>query len=410
MIRCYVVLTCALSCFFGAQVNLLQAQGWRGPTRDGVVQGFDRPNGWPETLTQKWTLEVGTGHSTPIVADEKIYQFSRQEDRETLCCLDLAGKEVWKQSYDAPYKMNNAARGHGKGPKSTPWVGEDRIFTLGIDGIFQCRSRADGKLLWQAGDDLPTGSPLYGAATSPLGASGNVCLIHLGKHKQGALVAFEAATGKVRGRWDGDGPAYASPVFMDFDDRRQLVIQSQNFCLSLAVDGTVLWKIPFTTGYDQNSVTPLQYKDTVIFSGYQKGVTGVRPKKDAAGKWTTDEVWHTDEVSMYMSSPVLLGDRLFGFSEKRKGQLFCLDAATGKSLWLGPPRQSDNAALLVVGDTIAALLTDGRLLFISGKSDDYQPLAEFQVADTPTWAHPALFGKNILVKDETDLTLWSLEE
>jgi len=197
--------------------NSLQAQGWRGPTRDGVVQGCDLPKEWPDKLAQKWSLEVGTGHSSPIVADGMIYQFSRQDDQETLRCVDMTGKEVWKQSYDAPYKMNNAARGHGKGPKSTPWVGEDRIFTLGIDGIFQCRARTDGKLLWQAGDDLPNGSPLYGAATSPLGAIGNVCLIHLGKHKQGAFVAFEAATGKVRGRWDGDGPAYASPVVMDFD-------------------------------------------------------------------------------------------------------------------------------------------------------------------------------------------------
>lgn len=382
--------------------------GWRGPHRDGVAASFTAPKIWPQQLTKRWQVDVGTGHSSPVVFQGRIYQFSRQDEQEVLRCLNFHGKEQWKQSYDAPYKVNNAARGHGKGPKSTPWAADDRVFTLGIAGAFQCRRSSDGKLLWQAGDDLPQGSPLYGAATSPLVLGGRLCVIHLGKHSRGALVAFDTVEGKVQWAWDQDGPAYASPVAMNFGNTPQIVTQSQNFCISLSPGGKLLWKMPFKTGFDQNIVTPLQYKDTVIFSGFRKGVGAFRPTKQG-DDWTAAEVWHNDEVSMYMNSPIVVGDRLFGFSEKNKGQLYCLDAATGETIWLGPPRQGGNAALLVAGDAIAALLTDGRLIFLSAASDRYQPLAEYQVSESQTWAHPALQEAKVLVKDESSLTMWSFD-
>jgi outer membrane protein assembly factor BamB len=383
------------------------ANGWRGPLRDGAAPGFDAPRTWPKSLRKKWQLEVGEGHASPVMAHSRIYQFTRQDEQEVLRSIGLDGKEFWKQSYDAPYEMHNAARGHGKGPKSTPWVDVSRICTLGIDGALQCRRTRDGKLLWQASDRLPTGSPLYGAATSPL-AVDHFVVVHLGKHDAGAFVAFDFELGPSRWTWDDDGPAYTSPVVMEFAGQKQIVTQSQKFCLSLTPRGQLLWKLPFTTGYDQNSVTPVQYKDTVIISGFRKGVTAIRPQL-VEGKWQVEEVWHSDEVSMYMSSPVLVGDRLFGFSERNKGQLFCLNAATGEQIWLGPPRQGDNAALQVADSFVTAQLTDGRFLVIDPKADEYGVVAEYKLADTPVWTHPALFGRNILVKDETSLTLWSVE-
>ena len=384
-----------------------EVNGWRGPQRDGTPANFTAPASWPKVLVKKWQLEVGVGHSSPVVIDDRIYQFSRQDDKEVLRCIGLNGEVIWQQSNDAPYEMHNAARGHGKGPKSTPWVDERHVYTLGIDGIFQCRSAEDGKLLWQAASSLPQGSPLYGAATSPLVVD-DVCLVHLGKHDTGALVAFDVGSGKPLWVWRDDGPAYTSPVVMDFDGQKQIVTQSQQLCMSLSPDGKLLWKLPFKTGYDQNSVTPLQYKDLAIISGFRKGATALRPQlKD--GQWQAEEVWHDSDVSMYMSSPVVVGERLYGFSQVNKGQLFCLNANTGETIWLGPPRQGDNAALWVAGKSIVAQVTDGRLLIIDAEGDSYRTRAEYNVSDSPVWAHPALVKDAVLIKNEDSLTLWSLK-
>ena len=94
---------------------------WRGLARDGVARPFHEPPAWPEQLTKKWKITVGQGHSSPIYAGGKIFVFSRQQDREVLSSVNPEdGKIVWRQSYAAPYKMNQAAVRHGEGPKSTP--------------------------------------------------------------------------------------------------------------------------------------------------------------------------------------------------------------------------------------------------------------------------------------------------
>jgi hypothetical protein len=36
------------------------------------------------------------------------------------------------------------------------------------------------------------------------------------------------------------------------------------------------------------------------------------------------------EVSLFLSNPVVVGDTLFGLSEKARGQFFALDAHSGK--------------------------------------------------------------------------------
>ena len=78
------------------------------------------------------------------------------------------------------------------------------------------------------------------------------------------------------------------------------------------------------------------------------GVTALRPTR-RAGTWTVDVVWETSDVSLFLSNPVVVGDTVFGLSEKARGQFFALDANSGKVLWLGPPRQASNTAIVKAG-------------------------------------------------------------
>jgi outer membrane protein assembly factor BamB len=112
---------------------------WRGPGRDGVVASFKEPGAWPAQLKQEWQVNVGIGHSSPVVANSKVYVFTRQGEQEVVSCLDLAtGRQIWRDACAAPYTMNPAATGHGKGPKSTPVLHAGRLCTFGISGILTC--------------------------------------------------------------------------------------------------------------------------------------------------------------------------------------------------------------------------------------------------------------------------------
>ena len=112
---------------------------------------------------------------------------------------------------------------------------------------------------------------------------------------------------------------------------------------------------------------------------------------------------------MYMSSPVVRGDYVFGFSHKRKGQFFCIDARTGKTLWTDNGRDGDNAAI-VGADQYLFLLTDGADLIVARNNPkQFEVLKKYSVAESPTWAHPVIVGNGVLIKDASTLALLSLQ-
>jgi outer membrane protein assembly factor BamB len=382
---------------------------WRGPHRDGQVIGFRVPSEWPTKLQQRWQVEVGLGHSSPVVADHRIYLFSRRGEDEVLAALSVTdGKELWRYSYPAPYQVNPVAAMHGKGPKSTPVISGGRVFTFGISGILTCWDAKTGKRAWQRefSKQFAKTSPLYGAAMSPA-VDEEKCIVHVGGHDKGALVALDVKTGETIWTCPEDGPGYASPIIVTLDDVRQVVTQSQKACLGVDLeDGKLLWKIPFQTEYDQNVVTPIEHDGSLIISGINKGVDRYRIEKQD-DEWETDSTWENKEVSLYMSSPVADGETLFGFSHRHKGQLFAMDLTTGKTLWTSSDgRLGENASLVETGKVLWALTSDGQLIVFKASDKQFEPLAQYKVADTPTWAHPVFMPEGVLVKDESKLTLW----
>src|SRR5262249_54733527 len=166
--------------------------------------------------------------------------------------------------------------------------------------------------------------------------------------------------------------------------------------------------LPFTTPFDQNIVTPVLYQQALIFSGLSNGVFALKPlQRD--GQWSTEKLWHNKDVSMYMNSPVLTDDLLFGFSNRNKGQFFCLDPRTGATLWTTSGRDGDNAAIVCAGKVLLLLTTNSELIAAQKSAKAFEPLRRYKVADSPTWAHPVVSGNGILIKDESSLALWALE-
>jgi outer membrane protein assembly factor BamB len=382
---------------------------WRGPMRDGSLPSFHEPKVWPDKLAKTWKIPIGLGHSSPIYAASRIYAFSRQQDKEVISAVKPDdGKVLWSQSYAAPYKVNPAAAAHGEGPKSTPVFADGKLYTLGIGGILSCFNAATGEVLWRKdfSKQFQHTSPLFGTAMSPVVDNG-LLIAHVGGNDDGALTAFDAESGEVKWVWKGDGPGYASPVIAALGGVRQVVTQTQQNIVGVdEASGELLWQIPFSTPYLQNIVTPVFFRSTLIYSGLSKGTFGVAVTK-ARGQWSTMELWNNQEVSMYMSSPVLSGNLLFGFSHKNKGQFFCLDANTGKTQWVSDPRQGDNAAILQVGQRLLLLKDDGELIVAPVSAKGFEPLRRYKVAESPTWAHPLVLEKGIVIKDADSLVFWS---
>jgi outer membrane protein assembly factor BamB len=260
---------------------------WRGPNRDGTIATFVEPRTWPERLTERWKIDVGTGYATPIVVGNRVYAFSRQRENEVMRAIDAdSGKVVWETSYPAPFKMNPATARHGPGPKSTPTYANGRLFTLGISGIVTAFDAATGKQLWQK--PAPPAEPMFHTSQSALVDRGAV-ILHIGGHNQGALTAFDPATGAVKWTWNGDGPAYGSPIVTEIGGTRQVITFSQESLVGVdAASGQLLWRVPFEARSITNSITPLVYSGrTVIVSGQGKPLTAYTIAK-RNDQWTAN--------------------------------------------------------------------------------------------------------------------------
>jgi len=392
-----------------AGLSVASAQSWpqwRGPAGDGRVADFRAPAAWPEQLVKQWEAPVGSGHASPVVAGSHLVVHTRQGDDEVVAAFDIeSGQALWRDRHPAPYTMNPAARGHGPGPKSTPAIAGGRVFTLGITGILSALELATGKVLWRtpAAGTLP----LYGTATSPI-VDGSEVIAFMGGHDDGALTAFDTATGAVRWRWEDDGPGYATPIVATLAGTRQIVTQSQGRVLGLdAGTGRRLWEIPFTTNFDQNSVTPMVVNGLVVYSGLENGTTAVRITRAGTG-YAAERVWHNAEVSMYMSSPALVDGRLIGLSHRNRGQFFALDPATGTTLWLTRGREADNASLLAAGSLLLIGTSNAELIVARPNGTGLQEVRRYQMANSAVWAHPAVSGQRLIVKDADTLIVWTL--
>jgi outer membrane protein assembly factor BamB len=192
---------------------------------------------------------------------------------------------------------------------------------------------------------------------------------------------------------------------VEFAGVRQVIVPTRKLIVGVAVEtGALLWQIPYPSMVGPNAVTPVVYKQKLVYSGESRGTTAVKVVKRGQG-WGTEVVWHNTDVAMYMNSPVVGGEFVFGLSHKNRGQFFCLDAHTGKTLWASAGRTGENAAILKAGDALLLLTDDGRLTVARMTHRGYEPLKHYQVADSATWAHPAIIKNRILIKDVEHLAL-----
>ena len=287
-----------------------------------------------------------------------------------------------------------------------PLFKDGKLYTLGISGIVSAFDTGDGTLLWQHPE--PPVDPLFATAMSPLADGGNV-IFHVGGHDQGALTAFDATTGDVTWSWDGDGPAYASPILTDIAGIRQVVTVTQDQIVGVsAATGELLWQRPFDSLYTNNSITPIAYDDSIIVSGLNLGVTRFRPVQ-RGGQWSTETIWQNQDLSLFMSNGVLVDDALYSLAFTNSGQFFALDAVTGETLWSTQGREAENTAFVKAGSVLFLLNDDAELIVARASRAGFDPLRRYTVADSVTWAQPAISGNRLFVKDDSTLALWTLD-
>ena len=378
---------------------------WRGPNRDGKVSGFTAPQKWPDTLTQKWKTTVGLGDATPALVGDKLYVFTRQDANEVTLCMNAGdGKEVWRDKYEAQAVTGAPAR--HPGPRSSPAVADGKVVTLGVGGVLSCLDAATGKVLWRK-DEFPKVVPQFFTATSPIIVDG-MAVAQLGGQGNGAIMAFDLATGNQKWKWAVEGPEYASPVLMTVEGTKQIVTLTEKSIVAVgAADGKLLWQLPFVPQrMAYNAATPIVDGQTVIYTGLGRGTKAVKIEKQGDG-FVAKELWSNPELAPQFNTPVLKNGLLFGLSNR--GNLFCLNAQTGQTAWTDTNSHGNFGAILDAGSCLLVLPEKSGLIVFKPDGKEYAQIAQYKVADTPTYAHPIISGSHVFVKDQDSVAMWIVE-
>jgi outer membrane protein assembly factor BamB len=381
---------------------------WRGPRRDGVALDQDVLTAWPSGgPTRLWQAEGGKGYSSFAVGNGRAYTLIGQNDQdEIVLCWDAAtGKELWRFTYSAPYQDDQ-----GAGPRSTPTLDGDRLYTVGATGMFHCLDAATGKKLWGHNllDEFGAHNLKWGTAFSPL-VDGDLVFTNPGGPNGNSIAAFDKKTGELKWKALNDPAGYSSPVALTAGGVRQVVFFTGTRLVGLAAaDGRQLWDFPWETQFQVNAATPLPFKARkgeqtldylFISSGYGKGSALVKIIPDGGG-FRARAVYESTFLRSHFSSPVRHGDFLYGIDEKTT-MLTCLDLRTGQVKW--EERGFHRGSLMRVGQYLIVLGERGNLALADANPEKYHKVASARPLSGKCWTMPVLADGRLYLRNEQEV-------
>ncbi len=451
---------------------------WLGPHRDavwaekGTLDKF--PPGGPKVL---WRKPIGSGYSGPAVVGGRIYVMDRQmkapvpEGRaelgtlpgtERVLCLDAkTGEQIWKHEYDCPYTRIS----YPQGPRTTPVVEGDRVYTLGTMGDMRCLDAATGKPHWAVnfvkdsgvkapppadapkGDapkkegGLPQPPVVYNVMPPIWGFSAHLLLdgdklITLVGGDGGAVRAFDKKTGKEIWKALTDREVcYSPPVIAEVGGTRQLIVWTSIQLAGLNPDtGAVYWKLkypslpegkkPVRPGPAVNIATPRVAGDLVFVSSAYDGCMAARLAK---GKPAATVAWGSDvgpkgpdKLPTLMTTLIVKDGYLYGVNND--GAVECRKADTGELVWTdtglfqGKEVLFASAFWVENGDKVFAVTDLGDLVVLKLSPKGYEELDRAHIIE-PTfstrgrkavWCHPAFADRCLFTRNDREIICVSL--
>jgi len=399
---------------------------WGGPKRDlvwretGIVKELPAGRGPQKLLPRVWSMPIGDGYSGPAVADGRVFITDRQKRKgtERVLCFDAeTGKSLWTHEYKARYTVSYDA-----GPRATPTVDGDRVYTLGAMGHLFCLDVKTGNVIWQKSylDDFNASVPIWGMVAAPL-IDGDQLIAVVGGEKS-LVVSFDKMTGKELWRaLDDSGVGYSPPVIYTFGKTRQLIIWHPKAVSALnPATGDLYWQIPFRVKAGLCVPMPRQHGNQLFVTSFYNGPRMIEVGDDGR---TARVVWkgnsnserRTDKLHSIMPAPVITETNIYGIGSY--GQLRCLDVNTGERIWETWKATGDgrwwNAFLIPHEDRYFIHNEQGDLIIAKLSPAGYKEISRAKLVTatrrlgsqgrTIVWSHPAFAMKSVFARNDKEI-------
>ncbi|WP_166831784.1 PQQ-binding-like beta-propeller repeat protein [Thalassoroseus pseudoceratinae] len=402
----FVVLIC--SCVSQVRGQDGMWNQWRGPNRDGIVPGDNWPDSLSEdVLTRSWRIELPPSYSGPVVSDATVFVTGTADAKtEVVYALDRGtGNTLWQVEWDGAMSVPFFAASNGSWIRATPAFDGENLFVAGMRDVLVSLDAKTGKEQWRVDfvKQLGTRLPAFGFASSPL-VDGDSLYVQAGA----SFIKLDKETGEILWRSledDGGmgGSAFSSPIVTELAGQRQLVVQTRQKLAGVDPEsGSVLWEHVVPSFRGMNILTPTQFKDGIFTSSYQNKswlYTADKPN----GKFEITETW-SNNAKGYMSTPVIIGSHAYLHLQNQR--FTCIDLETGERTWTSKPF-GKYCSLVAQKDRILALDQRGALLLLKATPEKFELLDERTVSEDDTWAHIAVSGNDVFIRELNALTAWS---
>ena len=374
-----------------------------GADRNGAVAGIRVADDWaarPPRLV--WRRPIGAGWSGFAVAGGLAVTQEQRGGREMVVAYSLAdGSPRWSHGDEAHYESTIA----GEGPRATPTISRGRVFTLGSTGLLNCLDLETGKAIWRrdiaADNDSPP--PDFGRSSSPLIVD-DLVVVSAGGPPGRSLVAYQRESGEPAWRAATTWRVTARRFSSTLAGVRQIVVLNQS---SVAghdpATGRVLWNHPWPRTAPTVAVPLVVSENRVLLSaGYGVGSRLLQISRDGDAVNQT-LVWESTRLKAKFTNPVVHDGFVYGLDD---GVLVCLDPATGERRWKSG--RYGHGQTLLVGNRLIVQTEDGELVLVEASPQAHREIARFTVFQQKTWNPPALAGRYLLVRTDTEAACFEL--
>ena len=391
-----------------AEEQTLLWNQWRGPTRDGIVSGTV----WPQSLgddvlTQAWRVELPPSYSGPVVSEKAVF-VTGTEDKETevVYAFDrMTGEQLWRTEWPGAISVPFFAASNGSWIRATPAYDGKSLFVAGMRDVLVSLDAETGQEKWRVDfvENLETAPPSFGFVSSPL-VVGDFVYVQAGA----SFVKLNKQTGEMVWRTledDGGmmGSAFSSPIRTTLSGQDQMVVQTRQKLAGVHPEsGKVLWEQVVPSFRGMNILTPVPFGDGIFTSSYQNQSWLYQTSREGES-YSVEEAW-TETAKAYMSTPVVIDGHAYLHLQNQR--FCCIDLSTGERKWTSRT-YGKYCSLIAQGDQILALDERGVLLLIKANPDEFELLDERTISEDETWAHLAISGSQLFVRELNALTAFS---
>ena len=385
---------------------------WGGPSHDtrSAVTGIRTD--WSGGLKKAWEVNYlcQSAHadtwSAPVVQGNRLVVPGRDADNDLVFCLDpRTGALLWYQSYRA-----KADAEHGPGPRATPSIDDDRVYSFGRSGDLACWRLRDGQPVWRRNVwDDGGDAPRWGHASSPLVHESAVVVQAGGS---AGTIAYDKMTGEVAWK-SATGPAgYAAVRPMNVAGAAHLLVfHAEGLAGVEAAGGRRIWNVPWETDYGVNAATPAVAGSTVfITSHYGMGCEAVEVTDTGARVR-----WRNKAIASHHSDPIILDGYVYGYSgvsTQNRGHFKCVELAGGQEKW--STREIGCGSAVHVDGHLLCLDIKGNLFLVRPSPAAFEKVAEFPRAlpnvRKHAWTLPVVANGKLYLRYRQKLVCYELQE